>query len=345
MAQLPEDCLHEIFQYLDDNHLCSCLLVCRIWCQISIRILWRNVWNIETLITCLPEESKVNLHRNEIPVSDRTPLINYASFCKIFMMNKFHERIMLFLNPRHSATSTVNLDIKISVLSNELLNLLVSNASLKSLHLLFTNPSITSMIDFASLFGVNNFLQDMTELYCNSNHSPGFYSGLSRLCRNVQSLDLSIENSISNANELANFLFRQRNMKSLDIWQHVRLLNDNLILGSIPNSVTELGLNLPSVSNLRLIIGNLNNLRILKLSITDTNNYNGIESLEFLRLKILKFPSKFTRPTNEYIINFLNIHGGKLKEIHIARIEESLRNNIIHLCPNITVTNIISIDD
>ena len=48
MSQLPADCLNEIFEYLDEYSdkvtLRSCLLVNRLWCEISVKILWRNVW-------------------------------------------------------------------------------------------------------------------------------------------------------------------------------------------------------------------------------------------------------------------------------------------------------------
>ena len=84
--QLPTDCLNEIFEYLEEDKtaLHSCLLVNRLWCEMAVRILWRNVWNckydddggcgiyltrvslaiISTLITCLPNESKELLYNN-----------------------------------------------------------------------------------------------------------------------------------------------------------------------------------------------------------------------------------------------------------------------------------------
>ena len=44
---LPADCLNEIFENLEDDKvtLHSCLLVNRLWCEVSVRILWRNIWN------------------------------------------------------------------------------------------------------------------------------------------------------------------------------------------------------------------------------------------------------------------------------------------------------------
>jgi hypothetical protein len=78
-SQLHADCLNEVFEYLEDDKitLLSCLLVNHLWCEIAVRILWRNIWNcrnnvsfcypyqkhgpsavVKTLVGCLPDESK-----------------------------------------------------------------------------------------------------------------------------------------------------------------------------------------------------------------------------------------------------------------------------------------------
>src|SRR3954464_10980625 len=101
---LPADCLNEIFEILDDKMaLHSCLLVSRLWCKISVRILWRNIWRfkytyklkvasaiLSTLISCLPNESKEILHKNEIFISipSKPPLFNYAAFCKVLSIGE-----------------------------------------------------------------------------------------------------------------------------------------------------------------------------------------------------------------------------------------------------------------
>src|SRR5947199_376445 len=50
---LPDDCLNEIFEILEDDKLTlhSCLLVNRLWCKISVRILWRNIWSFKYTVT------------------------------------------------------------------------------------------------------------------------------------------------------------------------------------------------------------------------------------------------------------------------------------------------------
>src|SRR6266536_816722 len=102
MSQLDADCLTEIFEYLDDKFsLYSCILVNRLWCEVSVRILWRNVYNYNkrtynTLISCLPNESKEILSKNRIIISTQTlkpPMFNYAEFCKVLSINQVHYKI------------------------------------------------------------------------------------------------------------------------------------------------------------------------------------------------------------------------------------------------------------
>src|SRR5436305_6710442 len=98
MSQLPADCLNEIFEYLkgEKKALYSCLLVNRLWCEISVRILWSSVWNYDTLIACLPNESKEILYKNGIIPSTSTSkpaLFNYVAFIKNLEIDKVIENI------------------------------------------------------------------------------------------------------------------------------------------------------------------------------------------------------------------------------------------------------------
>ena len=86
MSQLPGDCINEIFEYLEDEQvtLRSCLLVNRLWCEVAVRILWRDVqyycsFNFRTLMACLSNESKEILQKNEITTltpTSKPPMFN-----------------------------------------------------------------------------------------------------------------------------------------------------------------------------------------------------------------------------------------------------------------------------
>ena len=109
VCQLPADCLNEIFDYLekDETTLHSCLLVNRLWCELSVRILWRDVLNskcrnvkrparpiLSTLIACLPNESKELLCETKFPfqhlLQNRRYLIMHR-FAKFF-------QLLIFIN-------------------------------------------------------------------------------------------------------------------------------------------------------------------------------------------------------------------------------------------------------
>src|SRR5437764_1035953 len=116
---LLADCLDEVFENLDDDKITlhSCLLVNRLWCRVSVRILWRDIWRFKssdtyvrqlkmapsilgTLISCLPNESKEILHKNEIFISTPTskpPLFDYAAFCKVLSVDDISQIIHMVL--------------------------------------------------------------------------------------------------------------------------------------------------------------------------------------------------------------------------------------------------------
>src|SRR6266496_783590 len=143
MSQLPADCLNEIFEYLKNDKftLYSCMLVNRLWCEVSVGILWRDVkkFNGETynaLISCLPNESKEILYKNGINIATPTskpPMFNYAAFCKVLPINKVHYDVGEFLKNQESIVSQ-NLDNITNVVVEEIYKMFISQiSSLKSL--------------------------------------------------------------------------------------------------------------------------------------------------------------------------------------------------------------------
>src|SRR6266542_1200187 len=99
MLQLHNDCLNDIFEYLKDDiaTLCSCLLVNRLWCKVSVKILWRNACNYRTsnyctLIAYLISESKEILNKNGIVISTQPQNLQYLimhHFVKFCQLTKF----------------------------------------------------------------------------------------------------------------------------------------------------------------------------------------------------------------------------------------------------------------
>ncbi|CAG8447038.1 2404_t:CDS:2 [Diversispora eburnea] len=112
--RLPYDVLEEIFKYLseDINSLHNFLLINKLWCQIVIRILWKNPWSYysltkptyltfwplitRTIVSMIPQDSKNYLLNNGIDISKfqkknkKFPMFNYLSYCKYFSLKDLH---------------------------------------------------------------------------------------------------------------------------------------------------------------------------------------------------------------------------------------------------------------
>src|SRR6266516_8015246 len=174
MSQLFADCLNEIFEYLEDDKvtLNSCILVNRLWCEVSVRIFWRNVENysisnFSTLIACLPNESKEILNENEIIISTPTskfPTFNYASFCKVLSINKVHNMIKKILKNQQSI-SPQNLNNNTHIVVREICKMFMNQiSSLKRVYIFqYRSKNIRSTL----YPGANIWLKNLSELHCN----------------------------------------------------------------------------------------------------------------------------------------------------------------------------------
>ena len=201
MSQLPADCLNEIFEYLEEDEIAlrSCLLVSRLWCEVSVRILWRNIRNYSTLIACLPNESKEILYKggisNTSTSTSKSPMFNYATFCKVLSIHQVDCRIRQLLRNQpsilsqslngdlHMATQEV-LNSNTHIITQEVLKLLISQTSLRKL----TFDLSLNIPKFTSFPGAKDCLKNLSELCCDSNIHPEFFYQLSQICHNLQSL-------------------------------------------------------------------------------------------------------------------------------------------------------------
>src|SRR5437868_5089939 len=135
-CQLNADCLDKIFEFLEKDRatLYSCLLVNRLWCEVSVRILWRDIWrytNTErlskiglTILTCLPKSSKKYLNENGISILPSTlkpPIFNYITFCKAISIDKIGK--IVFQTSSTKATNLFIIKEVIKMFMNQILSL------------------------------------------------------------------------------------------------------------------------------------------------------------------------------------------------------------------------------
>src|SRR3954453_20180182 len=241
-CQLPADCLNEIFEYLEEDKvtLRSCLLVNHLWCEIAVRILWRNVWSfqygvlynpyrtnvrthvplaiISTLVACLPNESKNLLYKNGISIVAPTykpSLFNYASFCKVLSIHEIDKLIQHVLESQQSITSR-SLNYSKYLLSQEILKMFMNQiSSIKSLDYDTGYSKKVQNVMFTNLPEAKHCLKDLSELKCSSDIYSEFFYQLSQICHNIQSLTIEFGEIISNG--LTDLISLQKNLKHVTL--------------------------------------------------------------------------------------------------------------------------------
>jgi hypothetical protein len=342
MSQLSADCINEIFEYLekDKKTLYSCLFVNRLCCEISVRILWRNVWNYSnrtyyTLITCLPNESKEILYKNGIIISSlttsRPPMFNYASFCKTLSINRINYQIRCLLNDQTSKILIKNNRYDYVIVTEEIYKLFMNQISLKKL--VFWQYS---HINFKFYPGTKNYLKNLSELSCSSNISSEFFYQLSKICHNIRSLMIELEKFISNG--LADLIIVQKNLRCLCIMQMQPYSYKDLsdILSILPDTLIKLYLYGGEYYIPLSFITKFSNLQELELSF-DYNcvfkDFKKLQYVTFSQLQILKF--EYSCPIYEELIKFLEYNGKNLKEFYTGDNNNSINLAIAKYCPNL----------
>ncbi|GBC00284.1 hypothetical protein RclHR1_00380052 [Rhizophagus clarus] len=356
MPQLNTDCLIETLRYLgsDKVTLHSCLLVNRFWCKVSVRILWEKLdvsaKLLNTLISCLPDESKNILRNNGIifsslnplyPPGDhlckngvtlaptsKPPLFNYASFCKVLSISNIYSIVKLFVKNQQSINTMDN----INLLTQEILKMFMSVSSLK--HLSYTsdhspvNIKTPTNITFVHFPGAKHCLTYLSEFICTSNINSGILNQLSKICHNIHSLNIKFKKYADNAdrvsNGLKNLIHSQNNLKSLSL----TYINETNYWADIIHSVTMHSdtltkLSIKSVENHWPIsfIKDFKNLRELDISLIYLSKYDEyadfghFEDLQHFIFPYLKrFNINLPAKVEPIVVKFLENNGENLEE-------------------------------
>ncbi|EXX76860.1 uncharacterized protein OCT59_027486 [Rhizophagus irregularis] len=351
LSTLPTECLHEILKHFENNisTLHSCLLVNRLWCRISVRILWRNVWNYKdniiirehslkvstsiliTLISCLPNDSKEILYKNEIsiltPTLRRSPLFNYAEFCKVLSIDSLSGMVQKILKN------------ECSVLMDEFIKMFVNQIS--SLEKLTYNCRYNTKFSFTYFPGA----RDLSKLCCRSNLPTNFFWQLSKICHNIQSISIDVRTKIPD--ELNELISSQNNLRNLTLIVFGVSL-EKIIPSLTKNSNTITKLCLYSENNaLHLsFISLLTNLQEIFISIFDDgyiDDFKKLQYVNFSKLKKLKIP--YHCPNPKYLNKFLEINGKNLENFYSGGNDKNFGLSIANFCPNIKNLFVLFYDD
>jgi hypothetical protein len=342
MSHLLAEVLNEIFEYLEDDKptLYSCILVNRFWCEISVRIYWRNIWNystsnFNTLIACLPKESKEILYKNGliyiITPTLKDPTFNYASFCKVLSINQVNYMVRKLLKNQQQFSSLQSLNKDVHIVEQEIFKMFMNQiTSLK--RLIFRRPT------FIFYPGSKDCLNYLSELSCDSNTSSEYYYQLSQICHNILSLEIDICDCISKG--LSDFISVQKNLKNLTIRQTISLKDKvTSLITKVPNTLIKLKLSEYNFISF-LYFTKFINLQELELSIF--YYYEGFEKMRYVifpRLQVLKI--RQTCPEYDLLIEFLKNNGKNLKELYLCILkgcnDNSLNLAISKFCPYLKI--------
>ncbi|GES81132.1 hypothetical protein GLOIN_2v1876445 [Rhizophagus clarus] len=301
-CKILADCLYEILEFLEEDKatLHSCLLVNRLWCEISVRILWRDVLSfkyasyqseissqiLNTLISCLSNESKELLHKNEISISTlKYPLFNYVLFCKYLSIHEIDLMIQHFLEKQQITTNSTNLKFKKHLLLQEILKMFMNQIpSLKELK--YSRVNINN-ITFTHFPGAVNCLKDLTVLNCSSDLHFEFFNQLSQVCCKIQTLNIEFKGFVSNG--LKDLILSQNGIRYLSLIQSYDNIDWTDIIPSLnKHSKTLIKLEICGGENYIPLsfINTFKNLRELVLNIRE----NSFE--EFDKVQYDTFPRK-----------------------------------------------------
>ncbi|GBC10273.1 hypothetical protein RclHR1_00950010 [Rhizophagus clarus] len=347
MSQIPTDCLNDIFEYLEDDKstLYSCLLVNRLWCEISVRILWRNINNYNnraysTLISCLSNESKEILSMNNIIIlipTTKFPTFNYPSFCKVLSIRHVQCEIKNLLKNQQPISPQIFNNINIVV--QEICKMFINQiSSLKRLDL--RQYTIMQIPIFTSYPEAKDCLRNLSELFCDLDTSSEILYQLSRICHNISLLRINSYNLNFTLDGLVNLISVQKNLKHFIMTQDHGVKNISPLITKLPNTLIKLSLyeyNYVSLS----FIAKFSNLQELELSLVCDENFIDFEKLSYVsfpQLKILRF--QHSRPNNELLIRFLENNGKNLNELYISFENSGYNDNSLNLVISKFCTNL-----
>ncbi|GBB83638.1 hypothetical protein RclHR1_10340001 [Rhizophagus clarus] len=342
---LPADCISEILEHLDKDicTLHSCLLVDRLWCKISVKILWRDVWNckyycyqrsiLSTLVACLPKESKELLHEREIFISTPTPKppsFSYEKFCKVLPIYKMCIKIENVLN--YELPPTFNIKERNFLVINEIIKMYTNQIySLKKLT--YYNYKEYRDFSFTCFPGVRS----LSELGCSSNLPSDFFNQMSQICQNLQSISIRF-NSVEVSNDLKELISLQNNLKHLTLTAFFDASWKDIIpsLTKHLKTITKLYL-YSDKDNLSLsFVSSFSNLQEIMFSFYNEADFKDLQYAHFPRLQILKIPYRcYHYSVYKHIMKFLETNGSNLKKFHTHEHDPMLSLSIPRFCTNL----------
>ncbi|GBB92353.1 hypothetical protein RclHR1_00020056 [Rhizophagus clarus] len=372
MSKLIPDIFDLIIRELGDDYgaLFSCLLVNKLWCKLTIPILWRDclgrkpeltptirirllirygirsllrephekkILLVKILFTFLSEESKNLLIENGIDLSfipTQKPLFNYLCFCKSIATFDVAEYIKGCFDPPLSKDQE-------QIMEEEFNNMLFSQCSYLS-YLKISHENYKKHEIILNLRLKDNLsLSNIVELVCGQYVDEKFFYSLAETCVNIRKLELKGNNRNDNQgliklievqNKLEYFIYSGNNGRNWD--EFCEKMGQTLIKHK--NTIKHI----EAKSRLCIPLSILNsfvNLESLMLGYS-TSTMNGLHSVKLPKLQILRVcylteVKELIQNTSGYL-KTIKIHNQKAENLKAEDLIQVI-NAIYQNCPKL----------
>jgi hypothetical protein len=353
-VKLNGDNLVLIFERLNDDKksLTSCLYVSKLWCETSLRILWKDPWPLflnedklekarpffKTILSQLPEDSKKSLAGRNIKIEQRRPLFDYVSHLR-------------YIKHTYVADGKKDNDIYDYIFGNYNET---QRFELKKEIYKFFFKKCSSLI-FIDLSNFNYKLHDFPGIEQNlsklnylrfDDKIIQIINDLTKMCKSIEKVDINL--TCSNPTGFSKFIQAQPKLKSIIIRDNVNENNNSNLekqYGVVGDAIVEkrnlihLALTIENnVSFYNTLLTKLTNLRKLSLYDSRYRNVTVHKQLKFEsypKLQVLQIGISFSvavkiiQATKNSIQAIWLDKGNQESEEQIAQLLRSITEN----CP------------
>ncbi|RIA99413.1 hypothetical protein C1645_869980 [Glomus cerebriforme] len=333
----------------------SCLFVNRLWCEVTVPILWSNPWKyvmnsrllLNVIVLFLSKESQEFLIDQGIylfSIKHKAPLFDYISYCKYI---NFHQIENIIIN---GLSFGFNKEYQIHAIEQEIYKMIISRCpAIKYLDMMYSGRHFKHQIYHFT--GAKLSLGELTFLCCDSSVDSTFFYGLAHICKLLQKIH--IKSCPDDNSGLARLIEVQKNLKCFvcSIYDDAEYVIQHKNIGNalVKQAHSLIHLKLIYEDNFFLlleILPKLINLKKLKLINIANNDYQLEKYLEISTFSKLQVFHIEIISSLDIAINIIKKTEGNLLEILLgSTIYNEMYSGkyirtIYEHCPNIKILSL-----
>ncbi|RIA92304.1 hypothetical protein C1645_765502 [Glomus cerebriforme] len=331
MSSIPVEIFRHVFDHFSDDTstLYSCLQVNKIWCGMSVSILWSEPFKIlkepsasliTTYLSCLNVNEREILIKSGIDLKvlfERKPTFEYAEYLRKLKYVDFYESASEWLKSTTNNTNNENEEVnnkdssKIFIITRELCKLFMNKCSkITYLNINLESFQLPDKFEDCVLIpcfpNAENSLSQLQEFICCGNYDKKkIFMALSKYCKNLTRLNIDyyLDDTITSAPmNLAQLIKSQRTLQKFKIETYYRSLSK--IIPALESQyktlreVTFRGIDFEEGVTFAPLVPckNLETLEFMTCDNVKNEATRPLESAHFPRLKKLVFHVEHNRP-------------------------------------------------